>query len=1114
MIRRSLRILLECVGAVLAISIIASGVLVWRAAQGPVPLDFLTGPLEDRLGGLHPEVDVALGSTVLTWEGWPETFVLRVRDVRLSNPDGRIARVPAVDLRLSVAALANGTVAPTRITTRGAEISVVRGEDDLRFGALSTKDLGDGAKEATEVEPGTAAPSKRDVSPLLPVILNQLMAAPTPDRPLAYLEELRIADAAVAFWDTQLDTAWYAPDATVQLRTTARGLSGNARLDLDIGDKRVRATASMSYIQGGDAIDLALSFDPVEPATLADRIPALSKAKDLDLPVGGNAVGRLGLDGTLHRATLNLSGEPGRIAWPRFVPETRPVREASVRIIFDRSKRVLRARDLRVAFGTPETDGPVITGEATARRPSQGGEVAVTAKTRVTGFDMSTLGAYWPRGIQENGTARKWITSNIREGRVQRATANLAATLPGGEVADARLDKLSGTLRYEGLSVRYLPELRPVRDIDGTADFDKTAFRMQAESGRLRGVRVQDGRVVVTGLNLSDQFLSVDVGTAGPLTDSLMPLANPRLDLLSDLGLSPNQAQGRARVQASFALPLLKDLTMEKVEVEAEANLRNVTIENLVFGKTVENGDLDLQVDKRGMQVAGPLHIAGVPLTMTWQELFHDEGEYVREIKGQIPELSAAARKRLDFDTAPYMNGPLSLALTWRGNGTGSGRLMAAANLKDARLAVDALKWRKPEGVAGHARVELAVKDDRPVRADRFTIEAGDTSTRRLSADGSIQLAPVTGDIQRVTMGELTLGRTVLKDITAVRSEDAWQFRVGGGRIDAEPYLDEEGVDSSAPDADGAASETTSEASAQAKAATTAIDVETGRLDVLRLGPERRLTDVRLRLHRSASGHWPVVRVRATVPKTYLRKQERKDAKRGPPLLIDFAARQDGRRRLEAVAANAGATLRAFGLLDSITGGRLQVSGLSRTPEPGSPIEANVDVRQFKVRDAPTLARLLTVALLTGIKDVLEGDGLGFQRLGGEIVFDGNRLETDLLHAYGPALGITAKGSVDIDENRAHLDGTLVPAALVNRILGSIPVLGNLITGGEGEGLIAMTYKVRGPLDDPKVTVNPLAALAPGFLRGLFGAIAEGPDAPRRAIPETGAGPKGAGQGR
>ncbi|MDH3596031.1 MAG: hypothetical protein OEM93_14410, partial [Rhodospirillales bacterium] len=69
------------------------------------------------------------------------------------------------------------------------------------------------------------------------------------------------------------------------------------------------------------------------------------------------------------------------------------------------------------------------------------------------------------------------------------------------------------------------------------------------------------------------------------------------------------------------------------------------------------------------------------------------------------------------------------------------------------------------------------------------------------------------------------------------------------------------------------------------------------------------------------------------------------------------------------------------------------------------------------------------------------------------------------------------------------LEGTIVPAYTFNRILGAIPILGRILTGGEGEGLFAFTYEMKGALDDPEVSVNPLSALAPGFLRGLFGGI-------------------------
>jgi hypothetical protein len=67
-----------------------------------------------------------------------------------------------------------------------------------------------------------------------------------------------------------------------------------------------------------------------------------------------------------------------------------------------------------------------------------------------------------------------------------------------------------------------------------------------------------------------------------------------------------------------------------------------------------------------------------------------------------------------------------------------------------------------------------------------------------------------------------------------------------------------------------------------------------------------------------------------------------------------------------------------------------------------------------------------------------------------------------------------------------ELSGTVVPSYTVNRVLGKIPILGGLLTGGKDEGLFAANYKMNGPLEDPKVNVNPLSILAPGILRRLF----------------------------
>ena len=81
---------------------------------------------------------------------------------------------------------------------------------------------------------------------------------------------------------------------------------------------------------------------------------------------------------------------------------------------------------------------------------------------------------------------------------------------------------------------------------------------------------------------------------------------------------------------------------------------------------------------------------------------------------------------------------------------------------------------------------------------------------------------------------------------------------------------------------------------------------------------------------------------------------------------------------------------------------------------------------------------------------------------------------------------MTANGLLELGPHRLDIQGTIVPAYALNSIIGNVPVVGSLLLGGEGQGLFAANYRATGSAADPKVSVNPLSALTPGFLRRLF----------------------------
>jgi uncharacterized protein YhdP len=117
---------------------------------------------------------------------------------------------------------------------------------------------------------------------------------------------------------------------------------------------------------------------------------------------------------------------------------------------------------------------------------------------------------------------------------------------------------------------------------------------------------------------------------------------------------------------------------------------------------------------------------------------------------------------------------------------------------------------------------------------------------------------------------------------------------------------------------------------------------------------------------------------------------------------------------------------------------------------------------------------------------MLSGSGIPFSTLRGDFSYSNDHIVLENLLAYGGAIGVTASGVADLGRDRLDLQGTLVPAYTLNSIIGNIPLIGSLLLGGEGQGLFAANYRVTGSTTNPQVSVNPLSALAPGFLRRLF----------------------------
>ena len=128
--------------------------------------------------------------------------------------------------------------------------------------------------------------------------------------------------------------------------------------------------------------------------------------------------------------------------------------------------------------------------------------------------------------------------------------------------------------------------------------------------------------------------------------------------------------------------------------------------------------------------------------------------------------------------------------------------------------------------------------------------------------------------------------------------------------------------------------------------------------------------------------------------------------------------------------------------------------------------KSTLKIYDFKLKELPVLTKILTLASLQGIADILSGEGIRFDEFEMNFTNKKNLMTINEIYAIGPAFSILMEGYVE-KNNLISLRGTLVPATTINKTIGSIPILGEILVGKKaGEGVFGVSFKIKGP---PKI---------------------------------------------
>jgi len=173
--------------------------------------------------------------------------------------------------------------------------------------------------------------------------------------------------------------------------------------------------------------------------------------------------------------------------------------------------------------------------------------------------------------------------------------------------------------------------------------------------------------------------------------------------------------------------------------------------------------------------------------------------------------------------------------------------------------------------------------------------------------------------------------------------------------------------------------------------------------------------------------------------------------------------------------------LTEYNFFKGLTGGKLLYSSIID----GDKSNSKLKIENFNVVNAPGMIKLLSLADLSGLADLAEGEGMSFDVLEIQMEKDKDSLKINEILALGPSMSVLMEGYQN--PSITSLRGTLIPAKTLNKMISKIPVLGNIIIPKEiGEGLFGISFKIKGPPGKIKTTINPIRTITPRFIQKIL----------------------------
>lgn len=1142
---RAGRIVLTLCLVLIALGGVAALTLYALVATGTVTANIATPYIEqalaERIGGGNT---VTIGSTTIETVDSGATAIV-VHDIKVDGPDGQlVASAPSAEVELEGSLL---SLAPRarRIDLVGAEMVVhIAASGHL---AVTT---GRGGKplSARRLAPAPAAPAQGAPSQAAgtPAASNQAGSGQSPPAspPPQPADQALGTDTApgggdplvltmLARWVEELEQAGFdggaladvgLKDGTLIVENEssgrrvvfehigvrlARPAGGGAELTFTSQGPHGIATAvaRIGPAKGGER---ALSV-VIKDVSTRDLVQAFSQDHRrfyMDMPVDAAIAARIDLNGLLKAAEADVTFGAGAIGNGEEVEERFVIDGAHLKAVLDAERRVVVLNPIvatknqnKVALKGEITvpakaadpwpfalgpDGIVLAGEMdeppvtidqvtvtgrylapdrrlTVDKGFVGGPTGSMTFTAAFDFGMaeptlffdatatplpvSTVKRVWPVSIAP--AARNFAVENVSGGTA--SNMNVKVRLPFALIGQKQVplpdDAIHFAITGQGVTVRPVKGLPPITNSKLDIAVTGRSVRITMPDGTVvtpqnRKLAVSDGIMLIPDYFPREPTSQISVKFDGPADAGIEVLGMDALKGPAGQAFDPSTTRGRLSALLQVNITFRKVMKPEDVDYSFEANLTDFGVDKVFKDQRLEGATVKAFASPSGVVLRGNGKLAGAPVAFEYEKKKDVADSDIRV----SANLDDAARGRLGFDV-PGISGTVSVRVVGTTNNKDT-KASIEVDLTSARILDLIPGLSKPAGKPLKARFVVNDKG-RTVRLDDMVMEGSGTTLK-----GALELSDK-GELLSAQFPVFQLSDGDKASLKAEKAGDVLKVRIRGEVVDGRNIM---------------TSLVGTPAGQKRAEVTPDVDVD-AKIGALTGNNGEVLRQFDLQVSRRG------VEMTAFV----LTAKAGRDGSVAGEMRNLSGSKQ---RALHISTSDAGALLRFLDIYPKVQGGEAWLV-IDPPRSDNTPQEGVLHIRDFVIKGEPGLDRLASAARDSSGKLVqgtaqFEKAQAQFARTTGKIVFKEGAI-------WGPSVGATFDGTLDFAADRMSIRGTFVPAYGLNNFFSKLPVIGLFLGGGPNEGLLGVTFEIVGPMaSGPTLRINPISAVAPGFLRKIF----------------------------